>query len=249
MDFLSIGLTIIAVIIVGISKGGLGGGLGMLGVPIMALVMSPLQAAAIMLPILCVMDLMALKAYWKGWSKLHLFRLLPAAILGILLGTLSFQYFNDDLIRVLIGLIAVGFTLNHWFKPVRFIQRKPGLFSGLFWGGTAGFTSFVAHAGGPPINVYLLPQQLDKSLYQATTVFFFLVVNYVKLIPYAFLGQFNTDNLNISLFMLPVAALGVWLGIIIHHKIPDQLFFRIAYILLFLTGLKLIYDGLSTLFT
>lgn len=249
MDFLSIGLTIVAVIIVGISKGGLGGGLGMLGVPIMALVMSPLQAAAIMLPILCVMDLMALKAYWKGWSKLHLLRLLPAAILGIVLGTLSFQYFNDDLIRVLIGLIAVGFTLNHWFKPVRFIQHKPGLFSGLFWGGTAGFTSFVAHAGGPPINVYLLPQQLDKSLYQATTVFFFLVVNYVKLIPYAFLGQFNTENLNISLFMLPVAALGIWLGIMIHHKIPDQLFFRIAYILLFLTGLKLIYDGLSKLFT
>lgn len=224
MDLPAVGLTIIAVLIVGISKGGLGGGLGMLGVPIMALVMSPVQAAAIMLPVLCVMDLMALKAYWQGWSKLHLLRLLPAAITGILLGTLSFKYLNENIIRLLIGFIAVGFALNHWFKPARLIQHKPGLIAGLFWGGIAGFTSFVAHAGGPPVNVYLLPQQLNKSLYQATTVFFFLVVNYVKLIPYAFLGQFNTENLNFSVLMLPVAALGIWLGVRIHHRIPDQLF-------------------------
>lgn len=247
MDLLAISLTSLAVLIVGISKGGLGGGLGMLGVPLMALVMSPVQAAAIMLPILCVMDLMALKAFWKGWSKLHLIRLLPAAIAGIVLGTLSFKYLNDDLIRLLIGLIAVGFALNHWLKPASLIHYTPGVKSGVFWGGTAGFTSFIAHAGGPPVNIYLLPQQLDKSLYQATTVFFFLVVNYVKLIPYTFLQQFNTENINISLLMLPVAALGVWLGLQLHRQLPDQWFFRIAYVLLFMTGLKLIYDALTGL--
>ncbi|MEZ5537460.1 MAG: sulfite exporter TauE/SafE family protein [Thiolinea sp.] len=247
MDLLSISLTIIAVLIVGISKGGLGGGLGVLGVPIMALVMSPVQAAAIMLPILCVMDLMALKAYWKGWSKLHLIRLLPAAIAGIALGTLSFKYLNDDFIRLLTGLIAIGFALNHWLKPARLIHQKPGVKAGLFWGTTAGFTSFVAHAGGPPVSIYLLPQKLDKSLYQATTVFFFLVVNYVKLIPYAFLNQFNTENINISLLMLPVAAIGIWLGVHIHHKLPDQWFFRIAYVLLFMTGCKLVFDALKGL--
>ncbi|MEZ5448101.1 MAG: TSUP family transporter [Thiolinea sp.] len=125
LDALSLGVIMLAVLIVGISKGGLGGGLGMLGVPLLALVMSPVQGAAIMLPILCVMDLMALKAWWGQWSKQHVMRLLPAAIAGIVLGALTFRYFNSDHIRLLIGLIAMGFALNHWFRPARFIQRTP----------------------------------------------------------------------------------------------------------------------------
>ena len=123
----------------------------------------------------------------------------------------------------------------------------PGKVAGWFWGGVAGFTSFVSHSGGPPIAVYLLPQQLDRSTYQATTVLFFLVVNYVKLIPYSLLGQFNTDNLFTSLWLLPIAALGIWLGVFLHSRVPDKLFFRLAYALLFLTGVKLIYDGASSI--
>lgn len=247
LDTGAIALTVLAVLIVGISKGGFGGGIGMVGVPIMALVMSPVQAAAILLPVLCAMDIMAMKAYWKRWSSPHLIYLLPAALLGITVGALTFTFFNAAHIRLIIGVIAVGFALNHWFKPARFIRNKPGKVAGWFWGGVAGFTSFVSHSGGPPIAVYLLPQQLDRSTYQATTVLFFLVVNYVKLIPYSLLGQFNTDNLFTSLWLLPIAALGIWLGVFLHSRVPDKLFFRLAYALLFLTGAKLIYDGASSI--
>ncbi len=244
MDFWVILASSIAVLIVGISKGGFGGGLGMLGVPVMSLAMSPIQAAAILLPVLCVMDLMALKAYWGRWSRLHVLRLIPAAIAGILVGALTFKYFNPQYIRLVIGLIAVGFALNYWFKPARhWVKNKPGVKSGLFWGGIAGFTSFVAHAGGPPVSVYLLPQKLEKSIYQASSVAFFTTVNYVKLVPYTLLGQFNTTNLLASLWLVPIAALGIWLGITLHKRVSDGLFFQIAYVFLFITGLKLLYDG------
>jgi hypothetical protein len=248
-DGLSLLMTVIALLIVGISKGGMGGGLGVLGVPLMALTMPPAQAAAILLPILCVMDLMALKAFWKRWSLQHIQRLIPAAILGIVIGALTFTYLRASDVRLLVGLIAVGFALNYWFKPFqhRFAGRKPGVKSGLFWGSIAGVTSFVAHAGGPPVNIYLLPQKLDKTVYQATTVIFFTIVNYVKLIPYAALGQFNTANLGTSAMLLPVAALGIWLGYKLHHRVPEKQFFQVAYVLLFATGCKLLYDGVSGL--
>lgn len=248
-DGLSLTLIALAIVIVGISKGGMGGGLGVLGVPLMSLVMPPAQAAAILLPLLCAMDLMAMKAFWKRWSPTHMRRLIPAAILGIVLGAVTFKYLRTSDVRLMVGLIAVGFSLNYWFKPFQLLaNKKPGVLAGYFWGGTAGFTSFVSHAGGPPVNIYLLPQKLDKSVYQATTVIFFTAVNYVKLIPYAMLGQFNTANLSTSLVLLPLAALGIWLGYKLHHQMPEKLFFRIAYVLLFITGCKLIFDGLQGLF-
>lgn len=247
-DALSLIMAILALLIVGISKGGLGGGLGVLGVPLMSLTMPPAQAAAILLPILCVMDLMAMKAFWKGWSLEHIKRLIPAAIIGIVIGALTFKYFRASDVRLLVGLIAVGFALNYWFKPLqRFAGGKPGGIAGMFWGGIAGFTSFIAHAGGPPVNIYLLPQKLDKTVYQATTVIFFTIVNYVKLIPYTALGQFDATNLSASVMLLPMAAVGIWLGYKLHHRMPEKLFFQIAYVLLFITGCKLIYDGVSGL--
>ena len=247
-DGLALLMTVLALLIVGISKGGMGGGLGVLGVPLMALTMPPAQAAAILLPILCVMDLMALKAFWQRWSLQHLKQLIPAAIIGIVIGAFTFNYFRASDVRLLVGLIAVGFALNYWFKPFQHLAgRKPGVKSGLFWGSIAGFTSFVAHAGGPPVNIYLLPQKLDKTVYQATTVLFFTTVKYVKLIPYAALGQFNSTNLGTSVLLLPVAAFGIWLGYKLHHRVPEKQFFQVAYVLLFITGSKLLYDGVAGL--
>ncbi|MCB1619433.1 MAG: sulfite exporter TauE/SafE family protein [Thiothrix sp.] len=238
-----------AVVIVGISKGGFGGNLGLLGVPLMALVMSPVKAAAIMLPILCFMDLMALRAWWGRWDLLHVRRMLPAAMLGILIGALGFRHFNADHVKLIIGVLAIGFALNHWFKPARHWQRgRPGRVAGMFWGGVTGFTSFVSHSGGPPANIYLLPQGLDKAVFQSTMVLVFIGVNYVKLVPYTLLGQFNTENLWTSLFLLPVAAAGVLLGVWLHRRVPEKLFFQLAYVLLFLTGIKLIRDGAGVLF-
>ena len=237
-------LTFFAVIIVGISKGGFGGGFGMLAVPMMALAMPPMLAAAILLPVLCAMDLMALRAYWGKWSLEHIKITVPAAIIGTIAGAFTFQYLNADHIRFVIGVISAGFALNSWFKPAqRWIKHKLGVNAGRFWGFTSGFTSFVSHTGGPPLSVYLLPQQLKKSTLQATTVLFFTAVNYFKLIPYALLGQLNFANIKISLLLLPVAALAIGLGVYLHKRVSDKMFYQITYIVLFVTGLKLMYDG------
>lgn len=238
-----------AILIVGIAKGGFGGGLGIMAVPLMALLISPVQAAAIMLPILCFMDLIGVWAYWRKWDSKSLGILVAAAMLGIAVGALSFRYLTPSTIRLLIGAIALGFTLNYWFgrtsrseRPPRHSWRRAGL-----WAGIAGFTSFTAHAGGPPLSVYLLSRRLDKTTYQATTVIFFLLINYVKLLPYAWLGQFTEQNLWTAAVLFPAAVVGMLGGIWLHDRVPQGLFYRLCYAFLFLAGLKLVYDGLAGL--
>jgi len=239
-------LAAIATLIVGISKGGFGGGLAIVSVPIMSLAIDPILAAAIVLPILCIMDLISVKAYWKQWDKQLVKSLIPAAALGIFLGGLSFHYFNAGAIRLLLGILAVGFTLNYWFKR-EVIKKKPNTYLGWFWSSLTGFTSFIAHAGGPPINTYLLPLRLNKSVYQGTCVLLFTLINYLKLIPYFWLGQLNSDNLWTSLTLLPLAFVGVFIGIKLHKRISETLFYQLTYLFLFVTGLKLIWDGIHSL--
>lgn len=237
-----------AVMIAGISKGGFGAGLGMLAVPLMALVLPPVQVAAIMLPILCLMDLVGVWAYWKKWEPRVLTRLALAAVVGIAIGTLTFHVMTPWMIRLLIGVIALGFTANFLQKRLRRRQTSgfpPGRASGWFWGAVSGFTSFTAHAGGPPVNVYLLPLGLPKTQYQATTVGFFLLVNYVKLVPYTALGLFTTQNLATSAALFPVAVAGILAGIWLHNRVPSGLFYTACYVFLALTGVKLIWDGLQ----
>ncbi len=239
-----------AVLIVGISKGGMGGGLGILAVPLMSLVIPPFQAAAIMLPILCVMDLFGLHGFRGHYHSRNLRILLPAALLGIVIGTLSFQYLTEHHIKLLTGLIATGFTLNYGFRRYRQIPertRTASPFSGCFWGTLAGFTSFSVHAGGPPLNIFLLPQRLDKTLFVGTTVIFFAVVNYVKLLPYGWLGLLDYRNLSTSLALMALAPIGVRMGMYLHHRISEVWFYLLCYSLLFVTGLKLISEGLAGL--
>ncbi|MEH6626913.1 MAG: sulfite exporter TauE/SafE family protein [Motiliproteus sp.] len=240
-----------AVLIVGISKGGMGGGLGILAVPIMSLVISPFQAAAIMLPILCVMDLVGLWGFRGTYDTNNLKVILPSAVVGIGIGALSFHYLSEQHIKLLIGAIAVTFTLNYWFKKLRKVPEKATLanpVTGSFWGTLAGFTSFSVHAGGPPINIYLLPQKMDKTLFAGTTVIFFAVVNYAKLVPYAVLGLFESSNLMTSLMLVALAPVGVYLGMYLHHRIKEFWFYLICYSLLFATGVKLSYEGITELF-
>lgn len=234
-----------AVILTGISKGGLGLA-GGLAVPIMALATSPMQAAAIMLPILCVMDLLGLYAYRKSWDRRNMKIILPAGILGIAIGWLTFRHMNEDWIRVLLGVIAVGFVLNALRSPV-IRPMQPSARKGWFWSAVSGFTSFVAHAGGPPLSVYLLPQRLDKALHVGTTIVFFAVINAVKLVPYFALGLFDTRNLSTSMTLAPIGAAGIGLGIWLRTRISTTWFFRLAYTLLFITGAKLLYDGARNL--
>ena len=244
-------VAVFAILVTGIAKGGFGGGSGGVAVPLMSIFIAPPEAAAIMLPILCAMDLFGLHAYRGLWSRRHLAILLPGALTGIVLGAFAFGTMPVDAIRIVIGGIAVAFALNRWFRVSERIATRlaassapPGAVAGSFWGAVSGFTSTLAHAGGPPFAVYMLAQKLDKTAFVATSVVFFLIVNYVKLVPYWFLGQLNTGNLAASLLFAPLAPLGIWIGVWLHRRIPEEPFYQVAYSLLFATGAKLLWDGL-----
>lgn len=237
-----------AVLLFGISKGGFGGGLGMLAVPLIALVVSPVQAAGILLPILCLMDIFSLWAYRGRWVRPEIDVLVPASLAGILGGTLLFEYMSPAVIRLVLGVIAVAFTLHYLLarrtknpEDLSHFPRAAGIASG----GIAGFTSFIAHAGGPPVSMYLLRRPLDRTEFVGTTVLFFAIVNYVKLVPYAWLGQLDATNLSTSLVLAPLAPLGVAIGVYLHRRVSDRLFFGVVYVLLFLVGLRLVRDGLA----
>jgi len=237
-----------AVVMFGISKGGFGGGLGVIAVPLMALVVSPVQAAAILLPILCLMDVVAVSVYRRHWVWPELRILVPASLLGIGMGTLMFEYMSPAIIRLMLGVVAISFTLNHWFHlTTRGKQKRPAHAPvvAAIAGATAGFTSFIAHAGGPPLNMYLLRRKLDRTAFVGTTVGFFAIVNYVKLVPYTWLDQLDISNLSTSLVLSPFAPIGVGLGVWLHKRVSDRFFFQFVYTLLFIVGLRLLYDGVT----
>ena len=237
----------VAVLITGIAKGGFGTGSGGLAVPLMSMFIAPPEAAGIMLPILCAMDLFGVHAYRGRWSREHLRALLPGGLIGIGVGALAFGALPVNAIRLLLGSIAVTFALNQWFALTERLaarMAKPGRVAGAVWGAISGFTSTLAHAGGPPFAVYMLPQRLDKTVLVGTSVAFFLVVNYVKLVPYALLGQLNTGNLTVALIFSPLAPLGIWLGVWLHKRVSEAAFYNVSYTLLLVTGLKLIWDAL-----
>jgi uncharacterized membrane protein YfcA len=234
---------VIAVLLTGVSKGGFGG-LALFAVPILSLTISPITGAAIMLPILIVMDWFSAGAYRKSWDKGLVLRMLPAAIFGIGLGWALAGYVTDDGVRLVVGAIAVAFPLWSWFGPKDGLARiARSKVAGAVAGFAAGFTSFIAHAGGPPFQAYALPQKLPHRIYAGSAVMFFFVVNAVKLVPYGALGQFSGANLATSLVLLPLAPIGVWVGVWLVNRIDGDLFYRIIYGLVFATGVKLLYDG------
>jgi uncharacterized protein len=238
----------VAILLTGIAKGGFGAGSGGLAVPLMSMFIAPPEAAGIMLPILCAMDLFGVHAYRGQGSREHLRALLPGGLVGIGFGALAFGALPVNAIRLLLGLIAVTFALNSWFGLTARIAarlQRPGRIAAVFWGAVSGFTSTLAHAGGPPFAIYMLAQKVDKTLFVGTSVVFFLVVNYVKLVPYAFLGQLNAANLTTALIFAPLAPLGIWLGVWLHRRVSEAAFYNVSYTLLLVTGLKLIWDAFA----
>ena len=237
-----------AVLLFGIAKGGFGGGLGVLAVPLMALVVSPLQAAAVLLPILCVMDLVGLWAYRGRWIWPELRLLIPASMAGIAVGALLFGFMSAASVRIIVGVVAIVFTLHYAYsthrKPDAALPHFPPA-AGIAAGAAGGFTSFIAHSGGPPISMYLLRRPLDRTDFVATTVLLFAAINYVKLLPYGWLGQLSTENLLTSLVLAPLAPVGVYTGVWLHRRVSDSFFFRLMYVLLFVVGCKLLYDGIT----
>ena len=236
-----------AVLLVGVSKGGFGSGAGIFATPLMALTMPIPQAAAIMLPILVVMDLVGLWAYRGKASRENLRLILVGGLVGVALGALTFRYLSDAWIRLVLGAISVGFVLQ------RYLYRAvpaPGTLSpvrGFFWSTISGLTSTIAHAGGPPLSIFLLPQRLDKALLVGTTVVFFAVINAVKLVPYAWLDLFDARNLTTSATLAPLAPVGIWIGYNLMRRVNEDLFYRICYGLLLVVGLRLLWEGMAVL--
>lgn len=239
-------LAILACTLTGISKGGLGGGAGGAATPLLALVIAPAQGAAIMLPVLCAMDLAGLKAYLGLWDRRIMRIILPAGLAGCAIGTLTFRHLNDDWIRIMLGVIALGF-LTYSLAPRRAPRARPSDRQGWFWATLSGFTSFVAHSGGAPLMVYLLPQKLDKAAFIASSLVFFATMNYVKIVPYLWLGLFDARNLATSALLIPVGIAGTYLGVWLQSRMNAQWFYRAVYSLLFVSGTRLLYDGITGL--
>lgn len=236
-----------AVIFVGLSKGGLGGAMALIGVPLMALVISPVKAAAIMLPILIVMDIVGLWTWRGSYDPRTLKIMLPAGILGIAIGWFTASWVTVPQVRLVVGLVALLFVADYVRLRLRSLPPEPkphNIAKGGFWGILAGFTSFVSHAGGPPYQVYTLPLRQDPKLYTGTSVVFFAVMNAVKLLPYMALGQFDVENLSTSLVLMPVAPVATIAGAWIVRRMNKQVFYPFMYAMVFIVGLKLVYDGL-----
>ena len=240
-DWQFIVLMIVAVLITGISKSGFAGGVGVVAVPLISLKASPTFAVAVMLPLLIVMDVFSLRAWWRHRVGSLLWLMFPPAVLGVAVGYLTYGLFDDNLLKVLLGIFSILFGLWGLLKPFRG-RVMPGWIGGLC-GGIAGFTSFIAHAGGPPLNFYLLQCRLSKEQFLGTAVVFLAATNLVKLVPYGLLGLLSVENLTVALLMIPVAWLGVRLGLVIQKRLSGELFFRIILTLLILLGIRLIIDG------
>lgn len=235
-----------AVVMTGISKSGFGGAVGSLAVPLMSLVIAPPQAVAIMLPILLVMDAMGLVAFRGQVSRAILRVALPSGLLGIGIGWLLFRHIDARWVSLLIGVEAIVFALQRlregsraWTGPPRPLHGP----SAAFWSALSGFTSFVSHAGGPPMMQLMMPLRLDHRIFVGTLAWFFAAINVSKLLPYAHLGLFDGSNFATSLALMPVVPVGYVIGLKLLRWIQPAVFVRVATIGLLLTGIKLCWDA------
>ena len=236
----------VAVILIGLSKGGFSG-ISSIATPLFALVISPVRAAAILLPIMIVQDWVGVWAFRRNFSARNLEILLPSALVGIALGWALANYVKDAWVLLAIGIISVVFV-GVMLLPQRFRAAGPAtpkIFPGFVWGSISGFTSMVSHSGGPPFMIYTAPQRLSPPTFAGTAALFFASVNVLKLPPYLLLGQFSPENLQISAMLLPVAILSTFAGVWVIRRISADKFYGVILAATFLIGLKLIYDAVS----
>lgn len=238
-----------AVTLYGLSKGGFQG-IGILSMPLLSLVIAPVQAAALILPVLMVQDVVTVWSYRRTWHGPTLLHLVPGALVGILAGFLFASVVSDAAIRLIVGTIAVGFCLDRWLRArAELIQPKPqNWLSGTVFGALSGYTSFVIHIGGPPFNVYAMPRGLSRDVFVGTSAIFFAGVNWVKVPPFLALGQMTLENLSTSAALFPVAiasnAAGIWLV----RRVSPAAFYQIIYGLTFLVGSFLLVTGIRAYF-
>ncbi|MBL8598840.1 MAG: sulfite exporter TauE/SafE family protein [Devosia sp.] len=249
IDYTFWAVAILAVFIVGLSKSGLVGSMGMVAVPLLALVMPARDATGMMLPVLLSMDAIAIWIYRKeaNWQVLRI--MLPGAFVGTILGWLLWSVVTDAQVLLAVGIITILFMLDA-LLPIRkrLPDTPPSRSWGAFWGGAAGLTSFISHTGGPPFQIYTLPLGMTPTVYSATTAFFFAIVNTLKLVPFFFLGTLSVSNLELSAALIPFGLVGVGVGVYLVRRISTKAFYTIAYVLILLLGIKILYDGVMGVF-
>jgi uncharacterized protein len=233
-----------AVIVLGLSKGGFSG-LSSLAMPLMALTLPPVKAAAIVLPILIVQDWVSVWAFRRDFDTRNLLILMPGAAIGVAAGWLLAARVDEQAVRLAVGLISVGFVI---FMVLRdrlagAEATRPKVAPGVFWGAVAGFTSFISHAGSPPMMVYVLPQRLSPRIFAGTSAILFAAINLLKVGPYFLLGQFSRDNLTASAWLLPVAVVSTFAGVWLVRRVSSERFYVAVLALTFIIGVKLIWDG------
>lgn len=236
-----------AVILLGLAKGGFAG-VGTLAVPLLALVVSPVQAAAITLPILMIQDAISVFAYWKKWDTRNLLILLPSSVIGIVLAFLLAKHVSDAAFYIALGIISAVFGARSLFAQ-DITPKKAGVPAGIFWGAASGFTSMIANAGAPPFQLYMLPQRLPREAFVGTSMAFFAVVNWLKLPGFVALGQFTHQNMLTTAVLIPLAVASTWAGIWLVRRTSNERFYRIIYALMILVGLKLLHSGAELLLT
>ena len=234
---------VVAAALVGMGKGGVPI-VGMLAVPIMALVMNPVVAAGMLLPVYVVSDMFGLYAYRHAFDRRVLVIIVPGAVAGIAFGWATASLVPEAAVTLLVGVIGVAFALNLILrKPVVVEPKRAEVAPGLFWGAVTGFTSFVSHAGAPPYQVYTLPLGMTKAVFAGTSTIAFAFINAVKLVPYYALGQLNLENLEMAAVLSLPAVVAVFAGVRLVKRMPEKLFFRLVTWALLLISVKLIWDG------
>jgi uncharacterized protein len=243
-------LSVPALLLTSISKGGFGIGLGVVAVPLMSLYLPVPEVVTILVPILCVTDLIALWKYRGQWDWPLLRVAIPAALFGIGLGALAIHHLPPAWLRLGVGLIAVDYARRRWLRSRRPAPESSNPIrsaSSVFWGATSGFASFMANAGEPALTIYLLRFRLSKSCFAGTTAAFFAAVNLVKLFSFSMLGLFTRTTLLTSAILLPLAVLGTYAGVRLNRRLNLTLFYQLSYAILLVIGTRLIYTSLKVI--
>ena len=245
-------LAVPAVLALGLSKGGFAG-MGQMATPLLAITMPPLEAAAIMLPIMIAQDAVAMWVYRKDWNGRVLAIMIPGALIGIGIAWALASYLSEAGVRIFLAVITISFVIYNLVGEKRVAKEaqkdfgRPGIPGGLFFGACSGFTSTICQAGGPPYQIYVLRLRLSKMVFVSTNAIFFGVMNWLKIVPYFALGQFSTAGVATSAALLPLAMLTNALGFWMIRRTPEKIFFRITMALMFLISLELLRSGIGEL--
>jgi uncharacterized protein len=247
-DLLFFACVIPSIMLYGVAKSGLGGSMSLISIPLMTVVMPLSQALAIILPILILSDIVAVYKFRKQFDPETVKLLVLGGFVGVVIGSLTYTYFSEELLKALIGVMGFLFTAHYFiFKTKKIIPLQKSFIKGGISSVLAGFSSFCAHAGGTPTSIYLLPLRLKKEIYVGTRVIFFMFLNLIKLPFYVSLSLLDLESLKQSAIFFPASLLGIFVGYQILKKVEEKLFYNVIYTLILISSSKLIFDFLSKL--